>query len=89
MFGEYTVLIDVVILADHDDVVESLEVVETLLEQAIINSADWTFLSVEPPAPITVTDSGADYLGTVLHLSKPVRFSRENKGKRHGCYWYP
>jgi hypothetical protein len=71
-FGEYTVLIDVVILADHAEVTESLEVLETLLETAIVNSADWTFVGVEPPAPIAVTESGAEYLGTVLHLSKPI-----------------
>lgn len=71
-FREYTVHADVVLLADHADVVESLETLETLLEAAITHSMDWTFGGVEPPAPITVTESGADYLGTVLHLSKPV-----------------
>jgi hypothetical protein len=71
-FREYTVHTDVAILADHAEVVESLETLESLLELAIQNSMDWTFEGVEPPAPITVTESGADYLGTVLHLSKPV-----------------
>jgi len=71
-FREYTVHTDVAILADHADVVESLETLEGLLELAITNSMDWTFGGVEPPAPITVTESGADYLGTVMHLSKPV-----------------
>jgi hypothetical protein len=74
-FGEYTVSIDVVILADHADVTESLEILETLLEAALVNSADWTLTGVEPPSPITVTESGADYLGAVVHLSKPVRLS--------------
>ncbi len=60
------------ILADHADPVESLEALEILVELAIANSMDWVFGGVEPPAPITVTESGADYLGTVLHLSKPV-----------------
>jgi hypothetical protein len=71
-FREYTVYTDVVILTDHADVVASLATLEGLLELAIVNSMDWTFGGVEPPAPITVTESGADYLGTVLHLSKPV-----------------
>lgn len=71
-FREYTAYADVAILADHADVVESLETLETLLEAAIVNSMDWTFGGVEPPAPITVTESGAEYLGTVLHLSKPI-----------------
>lgn len=71
-FREYTVYADVAIIADHADVVESLEVIETILEAAIENSMDWTFGGVEPPAPITVTESGADYLGVVLHLSKPL-----------------
>jgi hypothetical protein len=71
-FREYMVHIDVAILADHADVEESLETLESLLELAIVNSMDWVFGGVEPPAPITVTESGADYLGTVMHLSKPV-----------------
>jgi hypothetical protein len=71
-FREYLVHIDVAILADHADVVESLETLEDLIELAIVNSMDWVLAGVEPPAPITVTESGADYLGTVLHLSKPV-----------------
>lgn len=71
-FREYTVNIDVAILADHDDVEASLETLETLLEAAIVNSMDWAFGGAEPPAPITVTESGAEYLGTVLHLSKYI-----------------
>lgn len=71
-FGEYTLHTDVAILADHADVTESLETLETLLEGAIKNSMDWVFGGAEPPAPITVTESGADYLGTVMHLSKPI-----------------
>lgn len=72
-FGEYTVHADVAVLVDHDDVNEALETLETLLEGVIKNSMDWAFGGVEPPAPITVTESGADYLGAVLHLSKPIR----------------
>jgi hypothetical protein len=71
-FREYTVFTDVAIIADHDDAVESLETLENLLELAIVHSMDWAFGGVEPPAPITVTESGAEYLGTVLHLSKTV-----------------
>jgi len=71
-FREFLVYTDVAILADHDDVVASLEVVESLLEAVIVNSMDWGFNGVEPPAPITVTESGAEYLGTVLHLSKTI-----------------
>jgi hypothetical protein len=70
--GEYTVYIDVAILADHAKAPESLESLEDLLELAIKNSMDWAFNGVEPFAPITVTESGAEYLGTVMHLSKPV-----------------
>lgn len=71
-FREFTVHVDVAILTDHADVVESLETLETLLELAIVNSMDWMFGGIEPPAPITVTESGAEYLGTVMHLSKHV-----------------
>ena len=71
-FREYTVHVDVAILTDHAEVVESLETLENLLEAVIVNSMDWTFNGVEPPAPITVTESGAEYLGTVMHLSKPI-----------------
>jgi len=70
-FREYTAHVDVAILADHEDVEAALETIETLLEAAIVNSMDWVLGGVEPPAPITVTDSGAEYLGTVMHLSKP------------------
>jgi hypothetical protein len=71
-FREYTVLVDVAILVEHADAVASLDILEDLIEAAIVNSMDWTFRGVETPAPITVTESGADYLGSVLHLSKPV-----------------
>jgi hypothetical protein len=70
-FQEFTLATDVAILVDHADVVESLEALETLIEGALVNSMDWALTSVEPPAPITVTEGGAEYLGTVLHLSKP------------------
>jgi hypothetical protein len=69
-FHEYTAYVDVAILVDHDDVETALETLETLLEAAITNSMDWGLGNVEPPAPIAVTEGGAEYLGIVMHLNK-------------------
>jgi hypothetical protein len=71
-FRQYVVHTDVAILTDHADVDESLELLESLIEAVIRNSMDYSFGGVEPPSPMTVTEGGADYLGAVVHLSKPV-----------------
>lgn len=72
-FGEYIAHLDVAILAAHEPVESALAVVEELLELTLVNSVDWDLDGAEPPAPITVAEGGAEYLGTVVHLSKPVR----------------
>jgi hypothetical protein len=71
--GEFTASLDVAIIAAHEPAGAALETVEELLELTLINTADWLLDAVEPPAPITVTDSGAEYLGALVHLSKSVR----------------
>lgn len=72
-FGEFTAYLDVAIIADHEPVGAALETVEELVELTLVHTADWMLDAVEPPAPITVTDSGAEYLGALVHLSKFVR----------------
>lgn len=72
-FGEYRMNVDLVLLVDHSTASEGLAALEALTELALANTVDWALAGVEPPAPITVTESGAEYLGTVMHLSKPFR----------------
>lgn len=71
-FGEVTVAVDVVVMVDHDAVEVALDVLDQLIESVLVNSMDWTFAGVDPPAPTTVTDSGPEYLSAVIHLSRPV-----------------
>lgn len=73
--GEFIAHLDVAILAAHEPAGAALETVEELLELALIHTADWLLDAAEPPAPITVTDSGAEYLGALVHLSQPVRLA--------------
>jgi len=71
--GEYTVFVDVVIMVEHAAIEIALVALEDLLELALVHTADWALRAVDPPAPTTITDNGAQYLATVLHLSKSVR----------------
>lgn len=73
MFGEFTVALDLVLLVAHSDAEEALFQLESMLAYALRNTADWVLTGVAAPAPTTVTENGADYLATVIHLSKPVR----------------
>ena len=72
-FGEYVAYVDVVVLVAHAPAETAYAALEELLEQILLNTVDWTLAGVDPPAPVTVTESGAEYLGTVIHLSKPTR----------------
>lgn len=73
MFGEYTISIDLVLMVEHADANEALIALEVLVEDALRNTADWTLTGVDAPAPTTVIENGADYLASVIHMSKPVR----------------
>lgn len=72
-FREFTVSIDVVIMVEHDAVEVALNALDQLIESVIVNSMDWTLSGVDPPAPTTITDSGAEYLAAVVHLSRPIQ----------------
>lgn len=73
-FGEaYVLSIDVVILVAHGPVDAGYAQLETLIEAVLANSVDWSLGGVDAPSPVTVTENGAEYLGTVVHLSKPTR----------------
>lgn len=73
MFGEHTVALDLVLLVAHDDAGPALAALEAMLEYALSQTADWTLTGVDAPAPTTVSENGAEYLASVIHLSKPVR----------------
>lgn len=69
-FGTYTVNVDVVLLVPHSTADAGLDAIEALVESTLLNTVDWRCLGVDTPAPITVVETGAEYLGTVVHLSK-------------------
>lgn len=73
-FAEHTVALDLTLFVEHDDPEVSLLALEDMVQYALFNLADWTLTGVEPPGPMTVSgdDSGPEYLGSVIHLSKPV-----------------
>jgi hypothetical protein len=72
-FKEHTVALDLILLVDHDDPATSLAALEALLEVALVNTeADWSLSGVDSPAPTAVAEGGAEYLGCVIHLSKPI-----------------
>jgi hypothetical protein len=73
MFGEHTVALDLVLLVAHDDAEAALTALELMVEYALSQTANWTLAGVDAPAPTTVSEHGADYLASVIHLSKPVR----------------
>jgi len=73
MFGEHTIALDLVLLVAHNDAATALGALETMVEYALSQTADWTLTSVDAPAPTTVSENGAEYLASVIHLSKPVR----------------
>lgn len=70
--GVYTVAVDLVILVEHGPAADAFAALEDLIEAALANTVDWTLVGVDPPSPISVSESGAEYLGTAIHLSKPV-----------------
>lgn len=72
-FGEHTIALDLVLLVGHDDAETALGVLESMIEYALSQTADWTLAGVDAPAPTTVSENGAEYLASVIHLSKPVR----------------
>lgn len=74
-FGELYLAVDIVILAAHAPIEEALLAIEELIEATIANTMDWQLRGIESPAPTTVLDNGAEYLGTVVHLSKPFRLT--------------
>lgn len=71
--GHYVVSYDVVILVAHSDPGAALIELEGLIEQAIIHTADWALTGIDSPAPTTISDNGAEYLATIVHLSKNVQ----------------
>jgi hypothetical protein len=71
-FAEHTVALDLVVLVDHAAAGPALEALEELVALALRNTADWALSSVDPPAPLAVSESGAEYLAAVIHLSKPT-----------------
>jgi hypothetical protein len=71
-FHSFVVALDVAILVAHGDAAASLTVLENLIEQALLNTQDWNMIAVDAPAAMTVTENGAAYLGTVIHLSKSI-----------------
>lgn len=73
MFGEYTISMDLVLMVEHSDAAQALTALESLVEDALRNTADWTLTGVDAPAPTTAIEGGADYLASVIHLSKPTR----------------
>lgn len=73
MFGEYTISMDLVLMVEHSDAAAALLALEDLVENALRNTADWTLTSVDAPGPTTAIEGGADYLASVIHLSKPAR----------------
>lgn len=75
LFGEHVVAVDLVILVDHDDPAPALAALDTLVELAVVHTADWGLVAVDPPAPVAVADGGAEYLAAVVHLSKPIRLT--------------
>lgn len=72
-FGEFTIALDLVIIVGHDDPTAALEALEELVEVALVNTANWTVVAVDAPAPTKVSESGAEYLASIIHLSFPVR----------------
>ncbi|HLL68813.1 MAG TPA: hypothetical protein VK453_24330 [Micromonosporaceae bacterium] len=74
-FGEYTVAVDVVLMVEHGAVEDALVALEALVEVALVNSADWVLDGVDSPAPTSVTESGAEYLASVMHLRKFVQLT--------------
>lgn len=71
--GEFTVSLDLVLLVAHDDAAASLAELEDMVAYALTYTADWVVTGVEAPAPTSVTEGGAEYLASVIHLSKPVQ----------------
>ena len=72
-FGEHTVAVDLVLFVDHGDAAERLTELESMVQYALINTADWALTGVDAPAPIQVNYDGAEYLTCVIHLSKSIR----------------
>jgi hypothetical protein len=71
LFGQsYILAVDAVVLVPHSTVQEAHDALEALLETVLKYSADWQLAGVDPPAAVTVTEGGAEYLGAVVHLSK-------------------
>jgi hypothetical protein len=69
------VYVDLVILVEHSTAEDGFAALEALVELALLHTMDWALSGVDSPSPITVTESGAEYLGTVLHLRKTARLT--------------
>lgn len=71
--GRFVYAVDAIIFVQHGDPDASLATLDDLIEQVLINtSADWFVSGVEPPSATKITEQGAEYLATAVHLSKPV-----------------
>lgn len=72
-FSEYLIGLDVVLLVDHGASGPALFELETLVEAALGLLSEWGVTEVEPPAPTSVADNGAEYLAAVIHLTQPTQ----------------
>lgn len=72
-FGEHTIALDLVLFVGHGDAALALAELEEMVQYALIHLADWTLTGVDPPAPTRVSEVGADYLASVIHISKPIQ----------------
>lgn len=71
--GSYVMNIDVEVLVRNSSVPDlARTALDDLLEQLLINTADWSLGGVDTPTVATVADSTVEFLGTVVHLSKDL-----------------
>jgi hypothetical protein len=65
--GSYTLALDLYLLV-RSGVGNSLSTLESLIETVLIHTVDWGLSGVDGPGTLSI--SGADYFGTIVHLTK-------------------
>lgn len=70
-FATYILSIDAVVLVARRPPDEGREDLETLVEALLRNTVDWALIGVESPSTVNMAESSTEFLGTVVHLSKP------------------
>jgi len=71
--GDYIINLDLAVLVRNSSVPDiARTALEELLEQLLINSADWALAGVDAPELSALPDSTVEFLGTVVHLGKSV-----------------